>query len=192
VDTSNEPNDVRLARLQAKLAPQRIRATLAFAGLYQVTHEMIKHAVVDEVAGFYGKSILDDTWWYGDDSYKAAVLTLAPRNVFKSSLLWLVNSEAITSEQAERLDAIYAHRHDLTHELLKYIVDVDHEPDVDLFSDALAILSDIRRFWTGIEMDVGTFDEYGDIELDEITPASIAVLGMCIDAYAAGLEEPPR
>ena len=192
MDTSNEPNDVRLARLQTKLAPQRIRATLAFAGLYQVTHEMIKHAVVDEVAGFCGKSILDDTWWYGDDSYQAAVLTLAPRNVFKASLLWLVNSEAITSEQAERLDAIYAHRHDLTHELLKYIVDVDHEPDVDLFSDALAILSDIRRFWTGIEMDVGTFDEYGDIELDEITPASIAVLGMCIDAYAAGLEEPPR
>jgi len=191
VDTSNESDEVQLARLQAKLAPERIRATLAFAGLYQMTHEMIKHAVVDEVVGFYGKSLMDETWWYGEDEYKAAVLTLAPMNVFKASLLWLVNSEAITSGQAERLDAIYAHRHELTHELVKYIVDLGHEPDVDLFIDALAILSDIRRFWTGIEMDVGTFDEYGDIGLDEVTPASIAILGLCIDAYAAALEEPP-
>ena len=62
---------------------------------------------------------------------------------------------------------------------------------MDLFGDALGILSDVRRFWTGIEMDVGTFDDYGDVELDEITPVSIAVLSLCIDAYAAGLEEPP-
>jgi len=29
-------------RLEAKLPPLRIRATLAFAGLYQVTHELIR------------------------------------------------------------------------------------------------------------------------------------------------------
>jgi len=31
-----------MQQLEAKLQPQRIRATLSFAGLYQISHEMIK------------------------------------------------------------------------------------------------------------------------------------------------------
>ncbi len=40
-------------RLNAKLQPDIIRGTLAFAGLYQVTHEMLKQAVLDKVREFY-------------------------------------------------------------------------------------------------------------------------------------------
>lgn len=38
------------------LEPSRIRSTLAFAGLFQLTHEMIKRSVLDDVKGFYGFS----------------------------------------------------------------------------------------------------------------------------------------
>jgi hypothetical protein len=38
-------------RLNDKLQPAVIRGTLAFAGLYQVTHEMLKHAVLDAMKG---------------------------------------------------------------------------------------------------------------------------------------------
>lgn len=41
---------------RAKLEPSRIRSTLAFAGLFQLTHEMIKRSVLDDVKGFYGFS----------------------------------------------------------------------------------------------------------------------------------------
>lgn len=34
-------------RLNTKFQPDIIRGTLAFAGLYQVPHEMLKHAVLD-------------------------------------------------------------------------------------------------------------------------------------------------
>jgi hypothetical protein len=85
---------------------------------------------------------------------------------------------------------IYAHRHQLSHELIKYIVDPDFEPDVNLLSDALKILASIRRFWTSIEKDLGSFDHFGDLELDEVTPLSLLVLQMCIDAYVAGLPAP--
>lgn len=179
-------------RLEAKLAPLRVRSTLAFAGLYQLTHELIKQAVLDRTKGFFGKSPLDDTWFYGEDDYKRSVLGKAPKSAFKASLLWLVEMKAISQAQADRLDAIYAHRHELTHELAKYIVDVDFEPNVDLFGDALVILRDIMRFWTQVEKDIGTFDEYGDLDLDEVTPASIAMLGMCIDAYLEGLSDTPE
>ena len=66
-------------------------------------------------------------------------------------------------------------------------MDPDFEPDVELFTDALTILKATRRVWTSIEKDIGSFDDFGDVDLDQVTPLSLAVLQMCIDAYVAGL-----
>lgn len=177
-------------QLEAKLQPDRIRATLAFAGLYQVTHELLKAAVLDEVRNFFWRGVQDGKIVYDELAYDRDVLARAPRSRFRASLLWLVEFDAITSAEANQLERIYAHRHELSHELLKYIVDPEFEPDVDLFNEALKILKAIRRFWTSIEADIGTFDEYSDVDLDEIVPLSLAVLQMCIDAYVDGLPHP--
>ncbi len=174
-------------RLEAKLRPERIRATLGFAGLYQMTHELIKVAVLDDVHQFYWRGIEDGVMVYDDLAYAENVLSRAPKDKFRASLLWLVEGDAITRAQADRLDDIYAHRHDLSHELLKYIVDPDFEPDTELLTDALTILKAIRRFWTSIEKDIGSFEDFGDVNLDEVTPLSLSLLQTCIDAYVAGL-----
>lgn len=174
-------------RLEAKLEPDNIRATLGFAGLYQMTHELIKVAVLDEVREFYWRGIERGTMVYDEPRYADDVLARAPKDRFRASLLWLVEGDAITLAQADRLDDIYTHRHDLSHELIKYIVDPDFEPDVELLTDALAILRAVRRFWTSVEKDIGSFEEFGDIDLDEVTPLSLAILQRCIDAYLAGL-----
>jgi hypothetical protein len=50
-----------------------------------------------------------------------------------------------------------------------------------------------RGFWASIEKDIGSFEDFedfedfGDVDLDEVTPLSLAVLQMCIDAYIEGL-----
>lgn len=180
-------------RLEAKLSPDRIRATLAFSGLYQLTHEQIKRTVLDDVKGFFGYSPLGDGVWLlgeaGKEAYMASVLSRAPKRPFEASLLWLEEMKAITTEQRDRLDEIYAHRHDLTHELSKYLVDVDAEPDVELFQQALEILLSIHRFWIQVEKDIGTFEEHGDVATEDVTPLSLAVLQACIDAYVAGLPD---
>lgn len=187
VKIGNEDPEAYRQRLQAKLRPERVRATLAFAGLYQMTHELIKTAVVDEVHMFYWQGIEDGAMVYDERAYAEKVLARAPRSRFRASLLWLVQGGAITLAQADRLEDIQDHRHDLSHELIKYIVDPDFEPDVELFTDALTILKAIRRFWTSIELDISTFEDYGNVDVDEVTPLSLAVLQTCIDAYAAGL-----
>ena len=174
-------------RLEAKLQPARIRATLAFAGLYQNTHELIKTAVLDDVREFYWCGLRDGVAIYNEQAYSDLVLVKAPKNKLRASLLWLVEAGALTLAQADRLDDIYEHRHDLSHELLKYIIDPDFEPDVDLFSDALIILPAIKRFWTSIEKDIGSFEGFGDVDLDDVTPLSLHVLQMCLDSYVAGL-----
>jgi len=184
---ADDPEEYR-QRLEAKLQPHRIRATLSFAGLYQITHEMIKQSVLEEVRLFYRQGFDETGWQYDEEGYKRQVLSRAPKDQFKASLLWLVDSEAITLAQAERLDAIYAHRHELSHELIKYIVDPGFEPSLELFINALVILKAIRRFWSSVEKDVGSCDHLGDVDLDEVVPLSLMILQQCIDAYAAGLD----
>jgi hypothetical protein len=175
------------ARLTAKLAPARIRSTLAFAGLYQITNEMIRHAVTVKVREFFQTGFADGEWLYDETAYASDVLARA-KGRFHASLLWLMDSGAISAEQADRLDAIYKHRNELAHELMTYIVDADREPDIELFIDAVTILKAIMRFWTSIEADYGTFEEFPDIDLDEVVPLSMAVLQQCFDAYAEDLE----
>jgi hypothetical protein len=187
VKIGDQDPDAYRQRLEAKLRPERIRATLSFAGLYQMTHELIKTAVLDEVREFYWRGIEDGVMVYDERAYAENVLAKAPNNRFRASLLWLAEFEAITLAQVDRLEDIYAHRHDLSHELIKYVVDPNFEPDVGLFTDALLILQSVRRFWTNVEKDIGSFEDFGDVDLDEVTPLSLAVLQMCIDAYLAGL-----
>ncbi|MET4429058.1 hypothetical protein [Mycolicibacterium sp. 624] len=183
-------------RLHAKLRPDIIRGTLAFAGLYQVTHEMLKHAVLDKVREFFCLDLnLDGSCSMTaeeQERYRRHVLLLAP-NRFRASLLWLVQNNAITQIQADRLDSIRDHRDDLVHELVKYIVDPDADPDVGLLVDAIATLTDLHRFWIHVELSTGGFflpdgSDVGDVDAEEVMPLSLIVLQQCLDAYLEGVE----
>lgn len=115
------------------------------------------------------------------------MLSLAQGKPFEASLLWLRDSEAITSAQMQALERISRHRHDLTHELDRYLVDPEHEPDVDLLVEALEILRSISRFWTQIEIDIGILEEHGEVTVDEVMPSQLAFLQTCIGAYVGVL-----
>jgi len=172
------PEDLsaRQPQLEAKLQPERIRATLAFAGMYQITHGLIQRAVLDDVREVFCTGFDENGMRYDEAGYKAKVLDRARKSRFRASLLWLVDVEAITLAQAARLDEIYDHRHDLTHELIKYVVDLQFEPDVDLLADALDTLRDIQRFWTQWEIDIGSFEELGEVHVDGVQPLSLLIL----------------
>lgn len=182
-------------RLKAKLRPDIIRGTLAFAGLYQVTHEMIKHTVLIKVREFFCSNLnldgSDSMTAEENDRYRLSVLALA-ENRFRASLLWLVKNDAITQIQADRLELIRSHRDDLVHELTKYLIDPDEDPDVDLLADAIATLKDLHRFWINVELSTGGFfrpdgSDVGDVDADEVTPLSMMVLQQCLDAYLEGI-----
>jgi hypothetical protein len=93
-----------------------------------------------------------------------------------------------TLTHADRLDALYAHRHQLLHELIKHIVDADFEPSLELFTDALAILKTITRFWSTIEKDIGNFEDFGDVDLDEVVPLSIMIFNSASTPMRPGME----
>jgi hypothetical protein len=77
-DLVTDPNSYK-ARLEAKLQPARVRATLAFAGLFQLTHEMLKSMVLDDVKSVYGYIGVGDGTWLpesGEHEYRRKVLDL--------------------------------------------------------------------------------------------------------------------
>ncbi|MFF0991614.1 hypothetical protein [Kocuria nitroreducens] len=178
-----------------KMEPQNIRSTLAFAGLYQITHEMLKQAIFERVRDFYSVGFHENGLTYDETRYQQDVIEAArAEGWFKSektyrftaSAAWLVRMDAITKEQADRLKVIYNHRHDLTHELVAFIVDPDRNPDPHVFVDAVGILRDVHRFWVSVERDIGMFDHLEDVSLDDVAPASLLVLQQYIDAYFDG------
>lgn len=182
-------------RLNAKLRPDVIRGTLAFAGLYQVTHEMLKHAVLDKVREFFCLDLdLDGSCSMAaeeQEQYRHHVLSLAP-NKFRPSLLWLVKNNAITQSQADRLELIRIHRDHLVHELVKYVIDPDEDPDVELLVDAITTLKDLHRFWINVERSTGGFflpdwSDVGEVDAEEVMPLSLIVLQYCLDAYRDGI-----
>lgn len=182
-----------LRRITAKLDPSRIRSTLMFSSLLQLVHELIKQSVLINVKGFFGYSDVfgKGEWLYGDSAkadYEASVLGLVPGSAFNASTMWLEKAGGITGAQRTRLDEIYAYRHALTHQLARFIVDVDQDPDVSILIDALAIARDLDRFWIGIEKDSGTFDEHGNVQIDDVHSGQAMIIQICVDAYLADFE----
>lgn len=169
---------------------------MAFAGLYQITSEMIRHAVIEKVRDFYRIDLEGNGPMSAENrgQYRLQVLSLA-RKEFTACLVWLVNSKSITQAQADRLGAVHTHRNELAHELVRYMVDADADPDTDLFEDALIILKDLHRFWIDVELSTGGFflpdgTDIGDVDPDDVTPTSLILLQQCIDAYVEGFETP--
>lgn len=174
--------------LLVKLELSTIRSTLAFAGLYQITHEMLKDVIIGRVHDFYFSGLTKQATAQEKMLFKAQVMDAAKTEgsgagTFEASVAWLCRYEAITQQQAARLNEIYNHRHELTHELIAFIVDVDRNPDAQLFVDALSILRDVHSFWTQHEIDIGSFDHAGSLTVEDATPLSLIVLQRCIDAW---------
>ncbi len=173
-------------RLRARLAPEQIRATLSFAGLVLIVYKIVKQAVSGDVRGFYLTGFDESGLTYDEVGYARDVRSL-DKNPFRASAKWLVKRGAITDDQVDVPERLYIHRKDIAHELHKYLIDPEHDPDADLFFQALEVLGAIRRFWTEIEIDIGTFEDHGDVTVDDVQPLSLSLLAVFIEAYGEGL-----
>src|SRR5690349_14687448 len=87
-------------RLMAKLDPENIRATLAFAGLYQITHEMIKSEVIVQVHDFFLLGFNDDGFVYDEESYRRDVLARRRRT---SSVGHCYGSQIVRQSRSPKL-----------------------------------------------------------------------------------------
>ena len=177
-----------LALFETKLTAARINRTLAFSALFQLVHEAIKIQVLDRTKSFFGYSDLfgDGTWItgsYGREDYSRSVLKLDASSRFNASLQWLLQMKAVSEEDISQLNTIYEYRHDLTHRLSKYLIDIDHEPDAQMLVDGVTILDKMSQFWTQVEIESGTFEHLGDVSVDDAVSGEMIIIQMCVDAF---------
>lgn len=130
-----------VAKLSEKLHPDAIRSNLVRAGLFLAGWEMLKSEITKQVRLFYGATVKGSWGNYSfvpDDEdpisrqrYAEEVLALdtgkKKGKIFRASLRWLVESEALTETQPARVQEMERHRNEVAHELMKVVVDPDHQ-----------------------------------------------------------------
>lgn len=201
--TRSDPAEIEQI-LQARLRPSNLHFTLAFAGLFQMTHEMLKYAVLSKVRECYTSGFDEKGAHLDRAAYRREVLGLTDSgdgrtNAFHGSVRWLVNAGAITDDDAARLEAVYSYRHELTHEIQSVILDLRRELDAQLFVDAALILKKIHMFWVRVELDSGGFyvpeldDWVEDVDPNDVHPISEELLWLCASALMTdgGEEDEP-
>lgn len=62
------------ALLAEKRSPRTLKFTLAFASLFQLTHELLKAAILDGVREFYWRGIRDGKDLYDETGYQRDVM----------------------------------------------------------------------------------------------------------------------
>ena len=180
-------DDAYAKRLQDKIQPENVATALVRAGAFLTGYELVKTAIVDEVKGFFVQGFDQDRLIPSKD-YERKVLPLG-RNVFEASVNWLVQMEALTQGQADSLDSIRSHRHELAHELARFIVDPDADVSVDRLTELQGFMRSLDRFWGGINVDTDPDFAGVDVDRDDIVSGSGALLTYLLQI--AGVEATP-
>lgn len=180
-------HDAYADRLQDKIQPENVVVALVRAGALLTGYELVKTAIIDEVNGFFLQGFDEDGLIYSKD-YEKSVLTLG-RNAFDASVNWLIQMDAITQDQADALEAIRSHRHEIAHELARFIVDPDADVSVDRLAELQGIMRSLDRFWGGINVDTNPDFDGIDVDRDNIVSGSGALLTYLLQI--AGVEASP-
>jgi hypothetical protein len=173
--------------LTEMLSPKNMQITLSYCGLYQLIHETIKYEVTGRLKSLYGYSdLLEDRKWSmgteSEKSYNRDVRNLG-ESPFQGSIKWLIESEAISQNDEEKLETIYNYRHTVAHEVNKLLVDEQSRPDIDLLISSIDILKKISRFWTNLEIQTGGIILPENSTIDDVIPGNILIVDLAIQSF---------
>jgi len=181
-------DDIYIQQFHDKIQPENVVVALVRAGALLVGYELAKYSIVDGVKGFFLPS-----WGDHDPSsseqYEHEVLVLG-RNKFEASRNWLVKMEALTQRQADAFDAIRAHRHEIAHDLVRFLVDPAFEVSVERLTELYGITRSLDRFWGGVSVDVDPDFDGVDVDRDSIVGGASLLLAHLF--RIAGLETDPE
>lgn len=192
--TTQPPHEELHEEFLNKIKPSNVRSTLEFAALFQMVHEQIKKLVLEDVKSFYGYMAGFEDPWINEEAeknYRDEVLA-KHKNKFTASLLWLKDMEAITEEDRRKLEEIFQHRHSVTHELMRYIIDLESDVNVNLLSEGIKILKKLSLFWNEVEIGIqqGINPAFDEVSAEDIYPGYIIAIQICLDAFFDGLDSP--
>jgi hypothetical protein len=153
-------------RVESKLKPEVMGLALIRSGALLTGYELVKTSILEDIKSFYSVGISGEGVAH-DTRYERDVLTLAP-NKFEASVEWLVRNQALDRAHVDILNSVRSHRHEVAHELARFLVDPDADVNVELLSALHRVMRALDRFWGSIEIDVNP-----DLDGREVNPEDI-------------------
>ena len=177
----NRPKAEQLEALRAQLAPENTRRNLICAGLFLAGWELLRAEVVENVKDTYlekhkGKAPCTSP------QYATEVLAKHRDSPLLASVAWLVENGAVTSQQAEQVRVLKAHRNEIAHELPSIIVTPGRGVSVEHLHVMLQVLDALRLFWG--RMTVAADPRFDGVEVrdEEIESGSVILMKQVIAA----------
>lgn len=161
-------------RLARKLQPDSARGTLLRAAALLVGWELVQSEVVNKVRDFFTFGF-DQFGPRVDRRYQERVVSRSAR-IFDASLGWLMETNAVTAEEAASLKDLRDYRNLVAHELGAFLIDPDREIDLAKLEAIRGVLASLGRFWGQIEVDTNPDFDGRDVDPQDIVSGSTMLL----------------
>lgn len=160
----NDQNE-KLKTWSTILNPENLKGNLMFASLYVALFESFKDSIIDKIRFFYCNGF-NEQGYLVTEGYKLKVLSL-DKSIFKSSLLWLKEVEALDDMDIETIDQLRQYRNKLSHELITLIFDCLLDDLPSKLIELIELRTKIEKWWI-LNVELPTQEEIsGDMEIDE-------------------------
>lgn len=150
-----------------KLAPETIRSNLVRAGLFLAGWEILKSEIQNKVKDFFLEGF-DQSGFLYSNQYKTRVLD-RHKSRFEASMMWLVETEALSEAQSAQVLKLRDHRNEVAHELPKLLLEPDHVGvDIAMIHELKELIGALGVFWGRIEVDINLDFDGREVEDAEI------------------------
>jgi hypothetical protein len=146
------------------LDPENLKNNLLFSSLYVASFESLKDYIVSEVKGFYLIGFENDKYIY-DSNYDNNVKS-KDKSIVKSSLLWLLENEAILESDILLYDELRQYRNKLSHELMTLLFDGLPEELPVKFTQLISLRIKIEKWWV-LNFEIPINSDFDNKELTE-------------------------
>lgn len=162
------------------LNPKTLKNNLLTISLFITAFENFKESVICKPVTFFCDGF-NENGYIIDEKYKTEVLSLSKSKLY-ASLLWLQTLEAIDQQDIVKFDAIKRHRNEVAHETMQFLADADKNFDVTKFTDLIALLTKIEKWWfLNFEVSIDPDMLPKGANAEDVVPGAIWSLQLMLD-----------
>lgn len=174
-----------------------LQNNLSFASLYIAIYEHMTDYVVTNIRDFLcdigikdGKEFCNETEVYKAEIKQRIVDDKGNKDCTKASFLWLVDNQAISSDDYARFLDIKKIRNRYAHELTSVIYQGINEKEISAFFDMYALYQRISRwFFLNIEAVIMGYNPPDESDLETVKTTADIIFGMVLNVLYNGKSE---
>lgn len=169
------------------LDPQILKPNLEFISLYIALYEKLEDTIISRIKDFYTVIELDETEYHNEflalyDPKRCPNINKQCKTLI-SSLIWLLNINAITANDIEQISNLKKERNKLTHEMFDLLSQGLPENLHSKLVNMVGIFNKIEKWWI-VEIEIPTgceIDNIEDADMDNVMSGNMLILQVILN-----------